>query len=133
MNLVPRYDDPRPKTLKVTARTRKSLQTDGRTTPYHNTHQRQAYRKEMKGRTTPYHNTHQRRAYKKEINEGIRHKRILLQTLWHITDSYLLAEKLDDFQFFNIVFLKHKNSTEYVSPEYYFHLNSALTHNKISK
>jgi len=31
MNLVPRFDDPRSKTLKVTGRTRKCLQTDGRT------------------------------------------------------------------------------------------------------
>jgi len=36
MNLVPRYDDPRPKTIKFTGRTRKRLQTDGQTTPYHN-------------------------------------------------------------------------------------------------
>jgi len=50
MNLVPRYDDPRPKTLQVTGRTIKSLQTDGRTD----------------GRTTPYHNTSgERRAYNK--------------------------------------------------------------------
>jgi len=36
MNLVSRYDDPRPKILKVTGRTRKRLQTDGRTDkPYH--------------------------------------------------------------------------------------------------
>jgi len=33
MKLVPIHDDPRPKTLKVTGRTRTSLQTDGRTTP----------------------------------------------------------------------------------------------------
>jgi len=50
--LVPRYDDAAgTKTLKVTGRTRKRLQTDGRT----------------HGRTTPYHNTsRQRRAHKKE-------------------------------------------------------------------
>jgi len=37
MNLVLRYDDPRPKNLKVTGWTRKSLQTAIRTMPYHNT------------------------------------------------------------------------------------------------
>jgi len=37
MNLIPRYDNPRPKTLKVTGRTRKSLQTDGQTDGQHHT------------------------------------------------------------------------------------------------
>jgi len=45
MNLVPRYDDPRAKTLKVIGQTRTNLQTDIPTMPYHNmSHQRRAYK-----------------------------------------------------------------------------------------
>jgi len=47
MNLVPRYDDPRPKTLKVTGRSIKKKFTDGRKTPYHNTsRQRRTHKNE---------------------------------------------------------------------------------------
>jgi len=46
MKLVQRFDDPRPKNLKIIGRTRKSLQTDGRTMPYHNmSHVRQVKKK----------------------------------------------------------------------------------------
>jgi len=45
MNLVPRYDDPRPKNFKSYRQDKKKF-TDGRTTPYNNTsRQRRAYEK----------------------------------------------------------------------------------------